>query len=288
MTGPPLPSGDAGDIPDNGAWSDDPPPEGDAAEPQGFTEDTLLGGRVRFRQAAAGYRAAIDPVLLAAAVPAAAGEHALDIGCGAGAAMLCLASRVEGVRIAGIERDRAQVRLAQHNAVANGFAQRIDAMIGDLTQPPLRLVAGAFDHVFLNPPYQAPGTGTPPPDPGRRAAHVAESASLDDWLSFALFMARPKGTVTVIFRADGLAALLKACAPAAGAQLGGLKVCPLWPGPADGQGPGAKPARRIIVQGRKGARGPLTLLPGLVLHGAGGAFTPEAEAVLREAQALSL
>ena len=39
----------------------------------GATEDALLGGRVVLRQPAAGYRAAIDPVLLAAAVPARGG-----------------------------------------------------------------------------------------------------------------------------------------------------------------------------------------------------------------------
>jgi tRNA1(Val) A37 N6-methylase TrmN6 len=67
-----------------------------------LTEDTLLGGRVRLRQPASGYRVAIDPVLLAAAVPAVSGETALDIGCGTGAAALCLAVRVPGVRVIGI------------------------------------------------------------------------------------------------------------------------------------------------------------------------------------------
>ena len=73
-----------------------------------YSEDTLLGGRVKLRQKRHGYRVAIDPVLLAAAVPAAAGDNVLDIGCGAGAAALCLATRVQGSRVTGIEvqRDR--------------------------------------------------------------------------------------------------------------------------------------------------------------------------------------
>ena len=52
----------------------------------GFSDDRLLGGRVRLKQPKAGYRAAIDPVLLAAAVPTGADETVLDVGTGAGAA----------------------------------------------------------------------------------------------------------------------------------------------------------------------------------------------------------
>ena len=59
-----------------------------------FTEDRLLGGRIRLRQPATGYRVAIDPVFLAASVPAEPHQLVLDVGCGAGAAMLCLAARV--------------------------------------------------------------------------------------------------------------------------------------------------------------------------------------------------
>src|SRR3546814_8190614 len=47
-----------------------------------ITEDAFLGGRVKLRQPEVGYRAAIDPVLLAAAVPAVAGERVADLGCG--------------------------------------------------------------------------------------------------------------------------------------------------------------------------------------------------------------
>ena len=49
-----------------------------------------------------------------------------------------------------------------------------------------------------------------------------------------------------------------------------------------------EPARRVVVSGRKGARAPARLGPGLVLHGPDGRFTPEAEAVLREAAPLAL
>jgi tRNA1(Val) A37 N6-methylase TrmN6 len=44
------------------------------------TQDLLLGGRVRLEQPAEGLRAAIDAVLLAAAIPARAPEAVLELG----------------------------------------------------------------------------------------------------------------------------------------------------------------------------------------------------------------
>ena len=55
-----------------------------------FSEDTLLGGKVRLRQPVDGYRAAIDPVLLAASLDAAPGQRVLEAGTGHGAAAICL------------------------------------------------------------------------------------------------------------------------------------------------------------------------------------------------------
>ncbi len=77
------------------------------------TEDTLLDGRVRLRQPRQGFRAGLDAVLLAAFVPARTGERVLEAGCGSGAAFLCLAARVPGLRIAAVERDPAMAALAR-------------------------------------------------------------------------------------------------------------------------------------------------------------------------------
>ena len=85
--------------------------------PAGQSEDTLLGGRVRLRQPVAGYRAAIDPVFLAAAVPAVPGDRALDVGCGAGAAALCLAIRVPDCRARSSRK--APIRSPRRNSIVS-------------------------------------------------------------------------------------------------------------------------------------------------------------------------
>jgi tRNA1(Val) A37 N6-methylase TrmN6 len=247
------------------------------ALPAEESEGTLLGGRLRLRQPVTGYRVAIDPVFLAAAVPAVSGDRALDVGCGVGAAALCLATRVADCRVTGIERDRELVRLANDNVALNGLGSRVAFMAGDLLAPPPRLEPGGFDHVLANPPHLAAGSATPPPDPGRAAAHVESEADLAAWMRFLLAMARPKGSITLIHRADRLDALLAQLSGRAGE----IVVFPLWPGVG-------KPAKRVIVRARKGLATPTRLSPGLILHEPDGRYTAAAEAVLREGAGLTL
>jgi tRNA1(Val) A37 N6-methylase TrmN6 len=246
-----------------------------AAEP--VTEDRLLGGRLVLRQPANGFRAAIDPVLLAAAISAEAGRRVLELGAGTGAAALCLARRVGGVQVAGLDRQQDLVAHAAANAALNGLADRVAFLAGDVRLPPADLLAGSFDHVMANPPYLEAGRATLPPDPARALAVGEGAADLRVWLDCALRLVRPRGSITVIHRADRLDALLAGLFGRAGE----IVVFPLWPG-------AGKPAKRVLVRARRGVETPLRLASGLVLHEADGRFTAAAEAVLRDGQALVL
>jgi tRNA1(Val) A37 N6-methylase TrmN6 len=243
----------------------------------GTSEDLLLGGRLRLRQPATGYRVAIDPVFLAAAVPAGPADAILDIGSGVGAASLCLAARVPACRVAGVERQRDLVRLAGDNIVLNGFSARVSAMRGDLLDLPPRLAPETFDHVMANPPFLAAASVTMPGDAGKAAATVESEADLAAWVRVALAMVRAKGSLTFIHRADRLEALLALLAGKAGE----IALYPLWPG-------AGKPAKRIIVRARKQIASPTRLLPGMILHERDGRFTAAAEAVLRDAAGLDM
>ena len=243
-----------------------------------ITEDALLGGRIVLRQPAEGYRVAIDPVLLAATVAAGPGDRVLDVGCGVGAASFCLAMRLPGCRITGIDIDSDMVRLASDNIRLNDLSGRVDVLTGDLSRPPPRLAPGAFAHVMTNPPYLEAGSAAVSPYAGRRQANVEGSIGLADWLKFCIIMARSGGSVTVVHRADRLDAVLAAMQ----GQLGEIVVYPLWP-KAD-----STAARRVLVRGRKDIRTPTRLAAGLVLHEADGSYTAAAEAILRDGAALEL
>ena len=241
-----------------------------------LTEDAFLGGRLCLHQPAEGYRAAIDPVLLAAAIPAQAGDSIIDLGCGVATASLCLLTRVSGLRVTGLELQGPLVELAEENARLNGCAEQLHIVPGDVARPPAVLAAASFDHAMMNPPYLEPGTARVSAHELRRIATVEGPAGLDVWLACALALLRPRGSITVVHRADRLQSILGLLSE----SCGDLAIFPLWPR----QGEGAK---RVLVQARKGSAGPLRFLPGLTLHDADGRYTPEAEAVLRDARDLA-
>ncbi|AWK87468.1 tRNA1(Val) (adenine(37)-N6)-methyltransferase [Azospirillum thermophilum] len=242
-------------------------------------EDFLLGGRVRLLQPAGGYRAAIDPVLLAAFTPAAAGERVLDLGTGTGAAALCLAARVPGVTVTGLEALPEAADLARRNAALSGLADRVAVVEGDLLAPPAELAPVGWDRVMMNPPYLRADSASRPPDPWKAAANVEGAARLTDWIGCAARMLAPRGGLTLVHRADRLDEILAALAAAPFGGFGAPVVLPLWPKPG-------REARRVLVAARKGVRAPLRLAAGLVVHGEDGAYTPQAEHILRGAGAL--
>ena len=170
-----------------------------------------------------GYRAATDPVFLAAAVPAQPGHAVLDLGCGAGAALLCLGARVPGLRIAGLELQPAYAALARRNAALNGLDA--DIFVGDIAAPPPALRERSFDHVLTNPPFFAAGTGTASSDSGRARAHGEGSADLAAFLDLGLRRLKPGGSLTVIHRTERLGDMLAALA----GRAGDVRILPLAP-----------------------------------------------------------
>jgi tRNA1(Val) A37 N6-methylase TrmN6 len=206
----------------------------------------------------------------------------LDAGSGSGIVALAIASRVEGVRVTGIELAEDMCRLARLNAQRNGLAARADFHCGDLTAPRAALFAAglapdSFDHAVANPPFLAAGEARLPPDPALRRAHAQSAEELDGWIKCLATFVRPGGSVTLVHRADAMPKLLAHMQR----RFGGLAIFPLFP--REGAA-----ATRILIQGRKGSRAPLRLLPGMVLHGAGNSFAAEAEPILRHGAALEL
>jgi tRNA1(Val) A37 N6-methylase TrmN6 len=242
-----------------------------------LTRDAFLGGRVHAFQPAGGYRAGTDPVLLAAACPARKGERVLELGCGVGVAALCLAARVPGLALTGVERQADYADLARRNAEAAGADLRVET--ADLVALPAGVKAVAFDHVIANPPYFRPGDGTAARDPGREAA-LREETPLAAWTSAAAARLRPKGWLTMIQAADRLPAILGTLS-----GFGSVSVLPLQSRPG-------RDAGRILLRARKGGRTPFRLLAPLVLHdgaahdGDRDSYTSALTAILRDGAAI--
>ena len=237
-----------------------------------LTRGYLLGGSVRYSQPRVGFRSGIEPVLLAAFVPARPGQRVLEAGSGAGAALLCLSRRVGGLEGAGIERDPALAVLAARNARENEFAG-LSFVAGRVEDMPL---SGTFHHAFANPPYH-PDTGTQSPIAGREAAKCSDPDLLGDWAAALGGRLLSGGSLTWIVPA----AILPAClAASSAAGCGSPAICPLWPH-------AGKAAKLVLVRTVRGGKGPCRVFPGLPLHQVGGGFTAEAEAILRQGAALA-
>lgn len=239
-----------------------------------FTEDAFLGGRLRLRQLRSGHRAGHDAMLLAASVPARSGDRVADLGAGAGAAGLALAARVPGLDLTLVEREAPLVALANTNAELNAIPARAVAL--DVAAPAAAfagagLLPDSFDRVLSNPPFTDSARHQRSPDALREAAHVAEDTTLEAFVHAARRILKPGGTLTLIWRADGLADVLAALSRG----FGDVAVLPVNPrrGAA---------AIRVLIGATKGARGPLRLFDGLALDG------PQAQSVLREATPLPL
>jgi tRNA1(Val) A37 N6-methylase TrmN6 len=128
---------------------------------------------------------------------------------------------------------------------------------------------------MMNPPFNNATGQNISPDPARRSAHVADEGTLAAWVGAAAWALHSAGTLTLIWRADGLAEVLAVL----GDRFGDVAVLPV-------HGRAGQPAIRVLVRARKGSRAPLTLLPGLMLNDATGRPTAEAEVILRDAQPL--
>jgi tRNA1(Val) A37 N6-methylase TrmN6 len=232
------------------------------------TQDRFLNGAVTLKQSAFGYRAGVDSVLLAAALHAPAEARLAELGCGPGAALICAAWRLKTARFIGVEADGEAAELAQENAEANGLADRVEIVHGDVAGP---AETESVDQVFFNPPFFDDPSALRAPKAEKTRAWLSGEAPLETWIEGAARRLTGKGRLTLIHRADKLADILAALKP----RFGSVAIKPIHPRLE-------KPAKRVVVTARMNGRAPLVMLPPLALHDdQGGKYSAEADAILR-------
>ena len=192
----------------------------------------------------------------------------VEAGTGAGAGLLCLVTRVAGVRGVGVELDPAMADLARRNLRDNALAS-CEVVTGDIAA----MALGRFDHALANPPWHDPRSTASPVERRRQAK---QGAALEDWIAALGGMMTIGGSLSLILPASQSA---RASAAMARSGLGRIVICGLLP-------KAGRPAKLSIVQGRLGADTKPVAEGWIVLHEANGTFTPAIEAVLRRGAAL--
>ena len=244
------------------------------------TDDAFLAGKLLLRQPKSGHRAGHDAVLLAAATPAKSGERVVDFGAGVGTAGLALARRVTGIQLVLVEIDQRLAALARHNAASNGLDAQIvvlDVASDASTFAAAGLAPDSVDVVLMNPPFNDPVRHRASPNTTRELAHMAAGDTLENWTHAARRILKSGGVLSLIWRADGLAEVLKAL----DRGFGSLRILPVH---ADS----SSPAMRILVCAIKGGKAPLQLHSELVLNDKSGVPNKCVEDILAGRAALPM
>lgn len=241
------------------------------------TVDTFHRGRfVVVQPKGTGHRSGIDAMLLAGAVPSDFNGHVVDLGAGAGAAGLAVASRCLDATVTLVERDNAMAEFARKSVAHddnNALAGRAHVIEADVTLTgKQRVDAGLannhFDFAIMNPPFN-PARDRQTPDALKSDAHVMAPEMFETWLRTAAAIVKASGGIAIIARPQSLPDIFDAMKN----RFGGIKIVPV-------QAREREPAIRIIVTAIKGSRSDLALMPPLVLHGpTGNGFLEPAEMI---------
>ena len=238
------------------------------------SEDAVLGGRLRLRQPLAGHRVGHDAILLAAATGGLAPANMRSISAPASAPPGSRWRRaLPGSRSRWSRSTRRWPRSPPAMRGSTGWTiasmrSPSTSRIGKRSRA--ALVPGSVDRVLMNPPFLDATRQNLSPDPRRRLAHAAAPGLLPRWIAAAADLLKPQGVLTLIWRADALAAVQGALA----AEFGGIGVLPVYPRPDAA-------AIRVLVRAVKSGGGPPVSYPGLILNDRDGKPSAAAEAVLR-------
>ena len=241
-----------------------------------FTKDSFLGGGIRIWQPKKGYRAGIDPILLAATVNVSAGQKVLDLGCGVGTASFAIGYRVKNVELYGIEIQKVFADLADLNSKENGIELQVEC--SNISNLSSNITSKNFDHVIANPPYFDRKSSV-------RGINLSKEKSFGDtlpiseWLKVAAKRAKPKGFVHFIVRPDRLMEIFTNMPN----SLGSLVITPVISRKNEN-------AKLTILHAKKNGRAGFIISSPIVLHPQKSdireKYIPEVDKVLRNGASL--
>lgn len=241
--------------------------------PEGCVQDAALRGKLTLWQPDQGYRYAVDALLLADFAQGADVDwqgRIVDLGAGCGVVGLVLAAQLPGTQVTLVELQARLAQLCRVNAADNGYTDRVRVVEADLRRLKGLLEGASVERVVSNPPFRPAGTGRQSPDAEKAIATMELEVTLPGLAACAARLLKPRGRFTVIYPAERA---VEVCDAMSHHGLRPVRLRPVYP-------MAGRPARRVLVQGRKGVSDPLVLDSPLVLHEGPDVYTAEAARIL--------
>ena len=171
-----------------------------------------------------------------------------------------------------VEIDATLAALARANAAANAIAA--DVVVLDIEASADSFAAAGLtpdsaEIVLMNPPFNDSARHRASPDRARETAHIAATTTLESWVHAARRILKPKGVLTLIWRADGLAEVLSAL----DRGFGSLEILPVHANLT-------APAIRILIRAVKGGRAPMQIHASLLLNDESGVPNKRVQEIL--------
>lgn len=229
------------------------------------TLDNLIKDGLKVIQGRKGYRFSIDSVLLAGFATLLPHNLACDLGAGCGVVSILLAQRESTCRIKALELQEDLCERAARSVRLNHLDNRIQVIRGDLRKIEMYFPASCFDLVVANPPFWKAGEGKLPVHSEAALARHELAATLEDIVLAAARILKPNGRLAMVHRAHRLNEVIVLT------ETHRIPVRRLRSVHARRD----RPANLVLVEGIKGAKPGVEILPPLVIYEEYGAYTPE-------------
>jgi tRNA1Val (adenine37-N6)-methyltransferase len=249
--------------------------EGELHTRDGETVDKILNGHLRIIQKKRGYRFSLDALLLAHFATLREGDDLIDLGTGGGVIALILAQRFSCGRILGIDIQEELAAVARRNVALNGLEGDVEIRQGDVRRPETLCGPQSFSVAVFNPPYRRLRSGRMNPDSEKAVARHEIAGTVADFLTAAFHALRPDGRVYAIYPAVRMVELI--------VRMRERRIEPkrLQLVHSRSGGSGAF----VLLEGVKGGREELKVLPPLYIHEEAGGYTPEMMEIFRDLSA---
>jgi len=235
--------------------------------------DDLLIGQLKIIQNPSEFCFSLDAILLAHFVTVKQSMNVVDLGTGTGVISLLLSARGAG-HVTGVEMSPSMADMAIRSVKLNHLEEKVHIINGDLCNIKELFPAGAgeYDLVVSNPPYRAVRAGYISPNDKVAMAKHEVTATLQDVVNAAKYLVKNRGRFAMVHLPERMSEILVAMSQA-GLEPKRLRLV---------HSTVYKKPKMLLVEGVRGAKPGLTVLPPLSVYKDDGSYSDEIQIYYKE------